>query len=304
MRIEEAYSIEAKEIIDPELAYDYFWSGKISDKQKFECPSEDCDAQITCANLDKMRSDMIRDPHYRAYSSHSDECVYTKEMVGKTESKISSSRVGQPFKSELLPDIFRTTRPISHYEKNEKYSGEVEAKNIKNSWKIAFQNARQMQPSVYYSLKSFVSKYYRYRKDGIADKMKLDFGEGPMSYADAFVEIGNQELVHLGNRKRIYFGEAFVNTTKSYNVCFYFTGSFFYEEQMIRPSLLITKSHISHSLTERLIEGKLYELSRKNSPSAWGFVLATPKPAFVNGTTYINFSINNIDLFDFRESFL
>ncbi|MCF7495214.1 hypothetical protein L3V35_09145 [Vibrio sp. L5-1] len=38
--LEEAYSNEYDDIIDAELAYDLFWSGVISSKSAFECPSE------------------------------------------------------------------------------------------------------------------------------------------------------------------------------------------------------------------------------------------------------------------------
>jgi hypothetical protein len=66
MKIEQAYSLDAKVSVDAELAYDYYWAGIIKNKQNLECPANNCTAPITCANLDKIRQDMKVDPYLKA----------------------------------------------------------------------------------------------------------------------------------------------------------------------------------------------------------------------------------------------
>ncbi len=39
MKIEQAYSLDAKVSVDAELAYDYYWAGIIKNKQNLECPA-------------------------------------------------------------------------------------------------------------------------------------------------------------------------------------------------------------------------------------------------------------------------
>jgi len=69
MKIEKAYSKDCNEVIDAELAYDYYWNGKIHNNQNFECPSELCDTNITCAKLDKLRQNMKIEPYYKSVTS-------------------------------------------------------------------------------------------------------------------------------------------------------------------------------------------------------------------------------------------
>ncbi|WP_180772348.1 hypothetical protein [Vibrio parahaemolyticus] len=48
--VEEGWSIEYGDFVDPETAYELFWNGVIRDKQGFICPF--CNAKMTCINLD------------------------------------------------------------------------------------------------------------------------------------------------------------------------------------------------------------------------------------------------------------
>ena len=79
MAIDIAYSIEINDYLDPDRAYEYYWTEIIKDKKGFECPGDNCSAQITCANLDEDRQNMRMVPHYRVYGDHSTECEIFNE---------------------------------------------------------------------------------------------------------------------------------------------------------------------------------------------------------------------------------
>lgn len=118
--LEEAYSNEYDDIIDAELAYDLFWSGVISSKSAFECPSEFCEAKVTCVNMDVEKQDMQQSPHFRGYN-HSPECDAT---IGK-KPKVSAGSKYEPsaskvVKSDQKSDIFNLHRPYNQFAKKKK----------------------------------------------------------------------------------------------------------------------------------------------------------------------------------------
>ena len=76
MHLPEAYCLDIERTVDIEEAYELFWEGQILDKRNFECADEDCDIQITAANLDKLRESMKRDPYFTTKNIHSPLCSY------------------------------------------------------------------------------------------------------------------------------------------------------------------------------------------------------------------------------------
>ncbi|MFP1730218.1 hypothetical protein ACLEC0_12135 [Lonsdalea quercina] len=74
MPLDIAYSIEIEDFIDPDKAYDLYWSGIIKDNHAFVCPGTDCQAQVTSANLYVESQDMKVVPHFRVYGKHSNSC--------------------------------------------------------------------------------------------------------------------------------------------------------------------------------------------------------------------------------------
>ena len=55
MKVVHAYSLDCEDIVDVEKAYDLYWANIIKDPKNFECISVNCSAEITCANIYKLR---------------------------------------------------------------------------------------------------------------------------------------------------------------------------------------------------------------------------------------------------------
>ena len=77
-----AYSLEFKQIIDAEKAYDLFQSEVIKEKRAFECPNENCTALIICINIDRPLQETKKSVHFRSYGNHLGYCKYgTKKII-------------------------------------------------------------------------------------------------------------------------------------------------------------------------------------------------------------------------------
>ena len=72
MKGNEAYSLEYNEIIDAEETYELYSEGLITDKKAFICTGNDCEAQITCTNIDREKEYSLAEagkPGNRRFSS-------------------------------------------------------------------------------------------------------------------------------------------------------------------------------------------------------------------------------------------
>ena len=74
MRLEQAYSLELGKDITADEADKFFSEGALTSKHLFECPEQGCNAQVTCANLDRPKRLRKRDPYFKFVSEHSSTC--------------------------------------------------------------------------------------------------------------------------------------------------------------------------------------------------------------------------------------
>lgn len=305
MRIEYAYSLDVNEIIDPELAYDYFWAGIIKDKKNFECPAENCNASITCANLDKLRQDMKLDPYYKAVDEHTIDCKLVKEYESKTINTRTKDGKQNPRgnKDSNLSDIFEFSRPKSHTEKLESST----SSNLPASLEERKQKKRDQSgnstnsPSRYYSIRALVSKYLKYKETDALDQYSINIKGYNVPYKDFFIEINSQEITTLPKYPRIYFGKAFINRRKEKDYAAIFGNTFSNKGSSLNPSIYLAENVIENAFTKKLYREKLKSLSDKKYPAIWVFVYGTPRDTIVDQKTYLNISISNMDFFDMRE---
>lgn len=74
--LQHAFSEELNDVISVDEAYDLFWQGKLTDKRKFQCPGNNCDAKITCACMDTTELKLKQTPNFRVYGGHAQNCEY------------------------------------------------------------------------------------------------------------------------------------------------------------------------------------------------------------------------------------
>ena len=305
MKIENAYSLDSDEVIDAEIAYDYYWAGIIKDKRNFECPAGNCTTQITCANLDKIRQDMKVDPYFKSIGEHEPGCELVAEILNKEvkTASINETQKSRAKKCEELPDIFGLSRPKSHLEKKQSVSQDknilsLEGKKQKKA--TEFRTGRK-QSSTHYSLRAFVSKFLRYKSQNLLAQRYINIKGYDVSYQEMFVEISGQNLEDLSKYPRVYFGKAFIDRRRESDYSATFEASLSLDGKFLRPSTYISETLINKAFTKKLSQEKFDDLSRKNYPSAWVFAYGVPKKKVVNDKQYININIANLDYFDLRE---
>jgi hypothetical protein len=307
MKIDQAYSLDAKEVIDPELAYDYFWAGIIKNKRNFVCPANNCSVPITCANLDKLRDDMKVDPYFvtKRDNEHDGECDLVREIMEKEINLeiVSGNKKDRARKSENLPDIFGLSRPKSHFEK--KISSPTvtptDVSEGKTNGNKKYSSTQNPQSTTHYSVRAFVSKFLRYKSSGVFMERYVNIKGYDVSYGSMFVNIAGQDISTISKYPRIYYGKAFINIRKGkdYSVCF--QESLSHEDELTRPTTYISEAQLEEAFTKKLTAEKFSEYSKKKYPCIWGFVYGIPRIRVVENKKYININISNLDYFDMRD---
>lgn len=304
MSLDVAYSIEAQDYLDPDRAYDLYWSGAITDKKKFICPGSGCMAQVTCANLDADIQDMKVVPHFKIYGDHSKEC----EISNKIPLNLHYED-GAPVKEERLSldqsivDVFELDRPESYYDEprendspkahginKPKYAKKKRETNLRENGSIG----------TVYSVRSVVSRYIRYRKDGSIKFRRINISGKDIYYSSIFKCIWEQDLDDLPNFPVIYYGWAFINRLPSdhgYQIKFKKKLKQGYDE--LTTTAMIADSTIEKYRIKKLMATRLDKIYQKELPTAFVFIYAQPEVNISRSDIrYANFNVKNLDMVD------
>lgn len=304
MSLDIAYSIEVDDYVDPDRAYDFYWSGLIKDKKKFLCPGTCCSAQVTCANLDEDVQDMKMVPHFRIYGSHSESCeifngiplnLRYEDGVSVKEERLSVD--------ESVVDVFLLERPSSYYDepKVNRFSNQ---KPIKKSQfiKRSTDTILRENGSVgnIYSIRSVVSRYIRYKKDESLDYRRVNIEGRDVHYKSIFKCIWEQDLETLPDYPVIYYGWAFINRLPSnYGYQIKFKKHFTKAEEDYITTVMIGDRLIDSYKVKKLITTRLEKIIQKEKPTAFVFIYGKPEEKVSQkGVKYANFSITNLDMID------
>lgn len=298
--LEEAYSNEYEEIIDAELAYDLFWANVISNKSDFQCPSEFCSAKVTCINLDVEKQSMQQSPHFRGYN-HSNEC----DMSLGEKVKVSAGDKYEPSasnvkKSDNVSDIFRLNRPDGQFAKKKKSGKNKTKKQAIDVRRAKVQGDNKIETgSDYYSVRSLVSKFIRYRKENSLSDHYVNIAGKDISYKALFKGVYNQPLQALPKENLIYWGVVFINYLKNKDVYkITFGNELKHSGAGIRPSFFISKSMIDDYPVKSLILKRLVKISKQKDPRAFVFLYSTPHG---QGPNYVNFDVTSLDYLEIRH---
>ena len=297
--LEEAYSNEYEEVINPELAYDLYWAGIIIDKSDFECPSDKCSAKVTCINIDQDKQDMHQSPHFRGYN-HSDDCDATfgqdTEAGIETLSKSAQSKF---VKNDSVADIFHVKRPKGQFAKKDPKKIDPNKKKKKQTRRGRSETSDEFDGgSEYYSVRSLVSKFIRYKKQGSLSKHKININGKDLSYKSQFKGIFKQEISNLPNSNLIYWGIAFIDYSeknKRYKITF--GDALKNNKKDIRPSLFIPEKMIKEYPVRNLVIKRLEKTSKEKDKRAFVFLYSKP---YLSGEEYINFKLESLDYLEIR----
>jgi|GEM_PF-1264293 len=215
MKLEKAFSEEIKLRITAQEADKMFAEKKIKSKFKFRCPSENCDAKVTCANLDRPKGLRKRNPYYKVVGKHSLRCdiakgIETKKKHSRVADKESYRRINVQPESTRRPEPVGNVQGANNVEERARLDNNPESGGDKKIPEVR--------------LTKLVDEYSDFL-DGRLDKKDIgliELFEARLVEIDVlFVEINGQDLSELENEPRVYWGKAWFNEVKGgYNVVF------------------------------------------------------------------------------------
>ncbi len=305
MRLPLAYSTDLERTIDVEEAYELFWEGYIVAKQNFECADENCNIQITAANLDKLRENMKRDPFYVTKNLHSTFCGFNPQNIKVTCAKLKTKKRSVA-KSAVIH--FCTTRPKSHYQvknsanartKEDHGKPVIKDKNLKKKYEL---ETRPETPRRY-SITPLVSHYSKICDTKQSNIEVIETDRFSISFDHMFVHVNGQSTESLSPFWRIYYGQSDILKLKNGQFLIKFRNTFEYQGHQIKPSLFIDNRLLEKAFNKKLKEKKLTHYASKHEPG-WVFVYSSPTYNLSKDNNhYLNFNIKTMDFFDLRDSF-
>ncbi|MCY8930463.1 hypothetical protein ABE202_17745 [Bacillus subtilis] len=295
-KIEEAYSLEYREVIDAEKAYELYWDGLIQDKRAFECPG--CSLKITAANIDKERTEMKNTPHFRAYGVHNYGCIYEFEKDKESKSTANKNNKVQLTIDKQVDSLF-LERPNNHQYVRSGVNVKSSIIDKENSLKNNSTYKRyQKKSSNYYSIKPLVSKFIKYEIENNMMGNYINIKGYNISYADMFIDLTQIDLSNISKYKRIYYGDGEIVRSKKSNgdYIIFFKPGITDDNKM--TALYISNQLIQKTLTHNKWVSVLNNLTEKQTCVRF---FAYCKVSYRDIGNYINLShLSNLDFFDFR----
>ncbi|WP_110954737.1 hypothetical protein [Anaerosinus massiliensis] len=293
-----AYSLEYEDIIDAEKAYDLYWSGFITDKKLFECPEPNCSGQMTCANIDKPRFLMKRDPYFTPGEGH--QCDFFRGK-NKKSSYVKDDRIGLRNKYiDTQVDIFLFDKP------KKKSLGKDVGLNLGDKHKrmkkrqYLERDDNDVRNSKYNTIKPLISKFERYIRENLLDKRFINIVGNNIPYSQMFVNIEGLDFSQVNQYDRIYFGEATIVKTplKSNDFIIKFVGNIIKDGERLHPSIYIANAIIQKHWRKNTWSDMLNDLVRARQKIIF-YIYSKPT---VNGdkNQYLNFQITNLNYLDYR----
>ena len=304
MPLDIAISTDTNDYIDPDRAYDLYWAGIIKSKKNFQCPGTNCCAQVTCANLDKDLQSMKVVPHFKVYGSHSSKCeIFNNIPLNIAHKNSAPIKEERRAIDESVVDLFLLERPASYYD--EKTStpapNEKQIERPKLSRKNRETTLRENGSiGTIYSVRSVVSRYIRYKKDGSAENRRINILGKDVHYNRVFKCIWEQDLDDLPKYPIIYYGWAFVNRLPSglgYQIKF--KKNFKKGNEEYTPTIMIADRLIDSYKIKKLVTTRLDRIKKQAKPEGFVFVYGKPKTNTAkSGNKYANFEVTNLDMID------
>ncbi|WP_343553129.1 hypothetical protein [Pantoea sp.] len=305
MPLDVAYSLEIEDFIDADKAYEFYWSGLITNKKAFVCPGDSCKAQVTCANIDEETQNMRVVPHFRIYGEHGEKCEIFNKIPLKILDLVGGEGNGEKKSVELsVVDSFILVRPSSYYEirdKNTNSNGNDLKKKINyKSKNLTYDLMQNGFISSVYSVRTIVSRYLRYYADKSIDNRLVNISGKSVPYASFFKLIWEQDLESLPENSLIYYGWAYVDRyEKGYKVKFK-KGLKDKSGVVLPVSFFISNDLIEKYPIKKLVTKRIASISIMSKPTAFVFIYGKPKlkKSATTSKEYINFSLYNLDMVD------
>jgi len=309
MHLEEAFNLQIDQHMTAERAYELFWAGVINDKRAFQCPGENCTAQVTCANLDALEHDLKVQPHYRPYGEHIGGCPFSEESAPSAASSRTKRRDAATSAVQTA-DVFNLSRPTDHFVR------------LTSTISHSSQGARKAKPGGhaqsdggprqrhYYSVTNIVQRWLRFRKKNLLST-EIRIGANVLTYEKLFKGVYNQDAKNFERAQHIYWGKAWASRTPSdtgYRI--EFNNKMKVEDSLRRPSVLLKDDMIEEYPLKKMLIKRLTKAIEENNGGCilfiYGAPTITPDPKSATESaphprSFINFNASSLDMIDIQN---
>jgi hypothetical protein len=303
MSLDVAYSIEADDYVDPDRACDLYWSGVITSKRGFLCPGTDCEAQVTCANLDEDLQNMRVVPHFRIYGTHAESCEIGNQLPLDFLYEPAASGQGErQTVDKSIVDVFELKRPDSYYDEP-RSDARADVRLAKKRSKGRTTGTQRLAEGgglgTVYSVRSVVSRYIRYKNDGSLKLRRINVAGQDVQYSSIFRCIWEQDLDDLPDHPVIYYGWAYIDRTKNDNAYrIRFKKNLKRGNESLGTSSFVSDAVIAQYKLKKLMGVRLSKICKQAKPTGYVFLYGQPTVRVSNGRSYANFDLNNLDMID------
>jgi len=271
VKLEKAFSEDIELNITAHEADRQFAEGIIKSKFNFQCPDENCDAPVTCANLDRPKNKRKLDPYYKVVGKHSSKCDLAKDIDTQRRSSRttldiysdSDEYVDNAIRLNLQPPSTKRPEPTGSAQGEDNTGGRARPGNNPESGKRKIQRSKTLSSLI--------------------------------DVNDLFVEINGQDLSDLEDEYRIYYGKSWFNKKESgYSIVF--DNKLTSGGSAKRPSTYMPIDKLEESGFKRFNINALEKMT--DGKPKMVFLLSETGPRLRNG--YINIWCEGPEYLDYR----
>lgn len=305
--IDLAYSLELGEVVDAMEANELWIEGILTNKWAFECADENCNAKITCKNMDTYADERKVKPHFIMSSRenmHSSCCKVYNEYTERQNSR--GTKADQNITQNTSKTVcFHIERPINHRIINNIAFNNKKNDNIDNKeTKKVSSASRQKRHSNYYWLTSLIWYYIDSYKKGKTDRdiVKIDFGNNkiyPYTLNRLFKRIKlESEITDKDKNYYIYYGRGKIFSRKDGGYDLVFSEKFY--NSKMRVKCVINKVMIDTCQYGKSNKINILEIGK--GKETFIYILASKKYDIKSKTVFLNtknldcISISKVDL--------
>lgn len=294
MKLEQAYSLELRKEITAEEADKFFSERLITSKHLFECPETNCQAQVTCANLDKPRRLRKREPYFKFVSEHHAGCRFEAEM--DEDLRRVKTMQDDP---EALPFLRDDMVELDLSAPNKRNVRDLFVSEDEESVTKRPRNPRNSQTDD--ESESTRRRHSKRRLSGLVrafiekENFFLNTAEGRLHLRDFFINVNDsKDINEYPDEPRVYFGKAWLNRKEDYYLV-RFDSEMRAGETRCKPTFFIPARLVDQSEYRRTSREKLDEIAMAApSKPLYLFIFSELPPVKSNKGDYINFKLDDL----------
>ena len=284
-----AKSLETGQIITTAEADHQRELGNIKSKYLFECIDENCDAQITCANLLKEVSKRKKEPYYIYVGDHTTACK-EKDKIEKIERELQERQESKPrrYISDKFAFLNLDKPSTKKTETATQGASALTDPTTNSSGTTNGQSQFGVRPS-----KKALSSWVKLFNDD-AD-ISVIYNDEEIHIRDLFVNMDEvTNIEDLEEEPKIYYGTAWINP-KPNGIQFTFSKKVQLDELNQNPSLMLYTNKIANEaengrFSEKTLKQLAARRTKNNKPQPITvYIFSQLPPQLSKNGKFINF---------------